>query len=224
MINKYNQYIKESLLDKITGPSKEELLKNSPTEVFLIGLKDLDYDLMTIAIEHGADLNRKTDAYLPLRKAISNNDFKLLNFILDNGFKIKYSHFNLLFYMNDINKIETCMKLFIENVDTRTVKDYTYFYNFFIMLSDSEHDMNISEIKKNIIEKILLFIKYDMFIQEDIIKTFPLIIKYGIYELIDVFIKNGANIDKYKKLEKKFNKYVSLTDISLTIKELLKYA
>lgn len=221
MIKKYTQYVNEGILDKMIGPSIEEMLKNSPTDAFMFGVRDLNYDLMKSAIEHGADLNRKKDSYLPIRIAISTKNIELLKFLLDNGFYVTYKHFLLLVYVDDNNFFEQTIKLFLEYIDKSSQNIYNIIYEYLYYIHKNK--FNIYKIKNEIINKIKLFLKYNLYNKEDINKSFSFIIKYGIYELIDEFIKRGADIDKFKKLDKTFDKSVKLNDISLTIKKLLKY-
>lgn len=221
MIKKYTQYVNEGILDKMTGPSIEEMLKNSPTDAFMFGIRDLNYDLMKSAIEQGADLNRKKDTYLPIRIAISTKNIELLKFLLDNGFYVTHKHFLLLLYVDDNNFIEQSIKLFLEYIDKSSKNNYNIIYEYLYYINKNKFNNYI--IKNEIINKIKLILEYNLYNKEDINKSFSFIIKYGIYELIDEFIKKGASIDEFKKLDKTFDKSVKLNDISLTIKKLLKY-
>lgn len=58
MIKKFNQY-NESLLDKLEGPSERDALKENPTKVLLHAYDNNDLDLFRLALEHGANIEKK---------------------------------------------------------------------------------------------------------------------------------------------------------------------
>ena len=155
MIKKYTQYVNEGILDKMTGPSIEEILKNSPIDAFMIGIRNLNYDLMKSAIEHGADLNK---SYLPIRIAIHTKNIELLKFLLDNGFYVTHQLFLLLVYVDDNNFIEQSIKLFLEYIDKSSKNIYNIIYEYLYYIHKNK--INNYIIKNEIINKIKLFLKY----------------------------------------------------------------
>jgi hypothetical protein len=62
MIKKYHQYIKESLLDKISGPTEEEIINNlekmSPNDAMVYSLENNLIDEFEKALSRGADITK----------------------------------------------------------------------------------------------------------------------------------------------------------------------
>ena len=58
MISKFNQY-NESVLNKLEGPVEKDVLKTNPTEVLIYAYNNDNLELFRLALEHGADINKK---------------------------------------------------------------------------------------------------------------------------------------------------------------------
>lgn len=104
MIKRYKQYIKESLLDHLKGPTDEEVF-NSVINYY----KD-DYDGMikkfsTIGFKKGIDyilnlgVDLKHDSYiLALSMCVKNNDIELFKYLLERNIKINEKEEELLLH------------------------------------------------------------------------------------------------------------------------------
>ena len=85
MIKSFNEYIKESLLNKLTGPTIEEILVNNPNVAFEISVKTNDEELLKKSFENGADVN-KSDLFVDL---IHYNNFTWVKKIVELGVNYK---------------------------------------------------------------------------------------------------------------------------------------
>ena len=105
MIKKYNQYIKESLLNKLKGPSDDDVIKyyldnRKYTELLYFGLRRLKYDIIKLALENKANTK-------DLLEEIYDNDFS------DDSFKKLFDIIDInIFDSNDITKF--LFKIYIE--------------------------------------------------------------------------------------------------------------
>ena len=69
--------IEESLLDKIEGPSAEEVINNNPDKALMFGIKNEDIEVVKLAIAHDADIRLRN--YEPFKDSVtrSNNEITI---------------------------------------------------------------------------------------------------------------------------------------------------
>jgi len=100
MIKKYKQF-NEGLLDKLKGPSMEELLKNSsPERILKTGVELNDLDMVKFAVEHGANVYGESQMVLFFSIHHKNNDMIL--YLLEHGANLKDENIIGILKLNDI--------------------------------------------------------------------------------------------------------------------------
>ena len=95
MIKNYKIFT-ESLLNKLEGPSDDELFKtyNSSNydELLLSGIWDDNEDVVKYAIEQGVDIKQPNVLYI----AVINDNLNIVRMLLDNGAEPSYNNYNIL--------------------------------------------------------------------------------------------------------------------------------
>lgn len=103
MIKKYNLY-KESLLNKMVGPSDEEILnlyKDDPNALLSVGLYYNNNDIIFNAIKQGVDVLKKNKLLgtVPLRYIISRKEFELIDLLIENGADFSPDNYRTLVFL-----------------------------------------------------------------------------------------------------------------------------
>lgn len=88
MIKKFKEYIKESLLDKLEGPTIDDALNNNPTKVLQYAINSNNDELIKKSIEYGADINFN-DGYL-LKYYSEKGNLERVKFYVENGADVNY--------------------------------------------------------------------------------------------------------------------------------------
>ena len=123
-IKKYKNFIKESLLDKISGPNDDEVINyyldnKKYTDLLYFGLRRLKYDIIKLALDNGADTKN-------LLQEIYDNDFS------DDSFKKLFDIIDINMFDSDDIRI-FLFKIYIEQREILIPK--LDFYNKQIMYS-----------------------------------------------------------------------------------------
>lgn len=135
MIKKYNEYINESLLDKLSGPSEDELLdkyKNNPIELLKKSIKNKSVEGIELALNMGANETEiiapdRCDMYAILgdKKEL----LKLLNTMYDSAYLKNQLVDNLIKYklieelIDEINEDETLLAFAIKTTYVRNKEE-----------------------------------------------------------------------------------------------------
>lgn len=105
MIKNYNKYINESILDKLKGPTLEEMeefAKNDPKTLMETSIKQGYIDGVNRAIEKGVDLNYYFSNYLHL--AVIYGRYEIVEILLNKGIEFRESSISAA-YENGYDKI-----------------------------------------------------------------------------------------------------------------------
>lgn len=149
MITKYKQF-NEGLLNHLSGPTKEELIKDlkdkNPERLLDIGLQQNDFELVKSGIENGAhlDYTRRN----PLVNLGMSENWERLKLYMDNDIYLT-SDYNLLLknyaHINDVN----ILKILIQDCDVKRIGDvalkvacFNGSYESVQLLIDSGVDVN----------------------------------------------------------------------------------
>lgn len=97
MIKKYNQYIKESLLDKLSGPSEEEVIntfKDNPDKLLKVSLNTDFLKGINIALENGAKIKNiwNNKLWEKLFKILNYDDEKIIKTLEAPGILLDYAY------------------------------------------------------------------------------------------------------------------------------------
>lgn len=172
MIIKYNQYIKESLLNKLQGPTEEELLNENPDLFLKISIEDDNVEGVKKALDYGADplsnncylfvlcdneeIKTLLFEYTNLPKSI--DDFiKILfkNVKLNNPYNVdteRYSNeYGVLFYITDkYMELSSEIYYIFYNVYSKSKAEiHKLFIDYFNLDNKTLHVMNFSSFKLN---------------------------------------------------------------------------
>lgn len=82
-LKNYEEFLKESLLDKLKGVDEDDALKNNPTSVMKHALHNDNIPLFNKALEHGADININHGILLQIYSQAGN--YEKVKLLIDNG-------------------------------------------------------------------------------------------------------------------------------------------
>lgn len=155
MIKKYNDYIKESLLDKLKGPTDEEILENDPNLFLTLSLENNDINGVVKAFDYGADISYNNYEFFAYKNSVDNEIIDLLfeysnlpktidefNNILFNNIKPNNSYFNdiTVRYKNDYGVL-----FYYENYNIEISSEFFYIYKRVYSLEKNDIKKIISE-------------------------------------------------------------------------------
>ena len=98
MIKNYKLF-KESLLNKLEGPTIEEIIKNNPTKLLEVGIIENNFEYVKLAVKNGANVKYEDNVFLEL-SSDKNHDGEytdIIKYLIENGADVK-SNFNNAFY------------------------------------------------------------------------------------------------------------------------------
>ena len=122
MIKNYNQF-NESLLDKLEGPSKEDVLNNiTPDELLYRSCKKSDYENAKFALENNADVHYLKDLCIRF-----SDDFEIIRLLVEYGANIQADN-NVALYNSIIRKDYRRFKFLLEN--GANIEDHILSYLF----------------------------------------------------------------------------------------------
>lgn len=126
MIKKYKKY-NESLLDKLKGPTKEEIFKYYETtdinQIFIDAVYENKVDIVEFALDNGADITYKDNRALTLCVMYGSVDIAIL--LLERGIDITYDNYIALKQAEHRNHT-VLIKLFYKYIDKNSLS-YRYY-------------------------------------------------------------------------------------------------
>jgi len=126
MIKKFNQFLNENILDKMSGPTKEEILKTHPEKLLKIAVQDNDFELVKLSIDGGANVHY--DDEYSLLKASENNNIEMIKYLIEHGANVN-ADFNRVFRdACDNNEFELADYLIEHGANPRSEGDYPLRY------------------------------------------------------------------------------------------------
>jgi len=139
MIKKYNQYLKEGVLQSLKGPSELKALKTNPTSVLEQSFFSNDIEMFRKALEYGADTEKTYNGNKFKDKtlvcfAIRNKCFEYVKLLVDFGANIKNETFlQLLGEYGDLDTIKHILDKVI-----LTYEQYSLIIRFTMLRSENK--------------------------------------------------------------------------------------
>lgn len=224
MIKKYNLY-KESLLNKMVGPSDEEILnlyKDDPNALLSVGLYYNNNDIIFNAIKQGVDVLKRNKLLgtVPLRYIISRKEFELIDLLIENDADFSPDNYRALVFLLIECPIE-CVEKILNYIEKKygkkplkSLKDDDIIYNmiqYYISgYMTPDYFMQILPIYK----------KYGLYFNISY-KTFKKVISSGNNDILKTLIKYTiGDINKIKEIPINFEvgvKHENMISIIKTI-------
>lgn len=152
-------------------------------------------EVVKILLTFGVDFNQTSDVFFPIDKAVCNNDFALVQFMLENGADqgLDYALKSAI----ERNNIDLVKLLLSCNIDLDDFEPYSKSYLTFCCEAYRIRDINVQyEIQPGIeIAKLLLSHGADPNGIDD--DSSPLLeaVSHNFYELINLLLENGATLE-----------------------------